>query len=278
MKKSQIKAKLFYSGQKNTSFPTVIREQKPKIGLFSLFFKSKKDSTKTQKTSNNKVTSFSSKQKSTEEILVSANFKYSVRDKNQKKGIFYYDLEGKKSANLEKDSKSATYNSEHGTKIFEPNPAKLKKELLINSIQTTIKPPKRQKYGLKPVEEIAKSYGRVGIAKIWLNIRSWAAEIRLAGKLNRLIALIIILGTFLFLIYLIFFDTFFLVKKYEITFNNGSYLDSTSVEQLVKNFSQDPFLGFIPNNQFWFLSDQNLSAVARKHNPEIVQVRVIERI
>ncbi len=277
MKKSQIKSKLFYGGQKNTSFQTIIKPQKPKTGLFSLLFKPKNHN-KTQKIINNTITSLFVKQKSTEDVSANINFKYSVRDKKQKKGIFYYDLGDKKSANLKKDNNSTPHDSDYGTKIFEPNPVKLKKELLINSIQTKIKPPKRQKYGLKPVEEIAKSYGRVGIGRIWLNVRSWAAEIRLAGKLNRLIGSIIILGTFLFLIYLIFFDTFFLVKKYEITFTNGSYLDSTNVEQLIKSFNQDPFLGFIPNNQFWFLSDQNLSAVARNSNPEIVQVRIVERI
>lgn len=78
-------------------------------------------------------------------------------------------------------------------------------------------------------------------------------------------------------IYLTAFSTDFLVKNYKVKFTQGSFLDKSSTQKLIDTFTQKGILGFIPDNHFWFLNSQSLTAIAKSNNPNITQVQVTGR-
>jgi hypothetical protein len=91
------------------------------------------------------------------------------------------------------------------------------------------------------------------------------------------VASVLVIGTFLFVTYLTFFDTYFLVKDYQVRFAENSFVDSENMQQVMKGLQNNMFLGFIPNNQFWFLNDQNLTKATQDVYPEINEVRLVDR-
>lgn len=167
--------------------------------------------------------------------------------------------------------------SNKGVKVFGPNPEKLAKESIFSSLSKT-KEVKRGKYGLKTLEQIKQNTKRFDFKNITDSIKLWAIRIQLARKFNKIVAFLLIMCTFLFVIYLIFFDTYFLVKDYNISFNNSSFLDEQNTKAVISSFETDKFLGFIPNNQFWFLNDQNLTNSAQKIYPDIISVKILDKI
>jgi hypothetical protein len=82
----------------------------------------------------------------------------------------------------------------------------------------------------------------------------------------------------IFLIYISFFDTFFLIKNYNITFSEGSYLGQNERQIILNKFSQTKVLGIFPVNQFWFVNDRNLTLLSQNVLPEVIGVQIFERV
>jgi hypothetical protein len=95
---------------------------------------------------------------------------------------------------------------------------------------------------------------------------------------NWIILCIVILGLSGAFVYISFFDRYFLVTNYEIVFSPGSYLDEPELESIITRFSTNKTGGLLPENQYWFLNDRNLTLSADKIVPEINKVSVKERI
>lgn len=116
----------------------------------------------------------------------------------------------------------------------------------------------------------------------------------LAGRLNWLLGRVIIGGICVILLYLTFFDTFFLVKNYSFSFkeqdyeiktetgtktiNSKSYLSETELQAITKSINNNRFLGLIPNNQYWYLNNRNLLASSQEIVPEITELEITERL
>ena len=81
----------------------------------------------------------------------------------------------------------------------------------------------------------------------------------------------------LFLSYLTFFDTHFLIKDYNIQFSDNSYLSPNQTNQLINNLQKNKALGVFPNNQYWFLNTQTLTASAKDLIPEIEAINLTNR-
>jgi|GEM_PF-4225045 len=119
-------------------------------------------------------------------------------------------------------------------------------------------------------------------------------QYNLTGRINWLIGRLIMGGIFVILLYLTFFDTFFLIKNYSFTFQeqnseiitesgtktvtSKSYLSEAELQQMTRNISNNRFLGLIPNNQFWYLNNRNLLASSQEVIPEITDLEITERI
>lgn len=96
-------------------------------------------------------------------------------------------------------------------------------------------------------------------------------------KFNQFIAKSLLVIAILLTIYISFFDTFFLVKSYTVSFAEGSFLSEKEIRQITQGIDQNKFLGVIPNNQYWFLSQRNLTDIAQSQIPEVESVKVKNR-
>jgi hypothetical protein len=85
------------------------------------------------------------------------------------------------------------------------------------------------------------------------------------------------LSLVLFFVYLAFFDQYFTIKKYVINYTSGSYLNAQQTFELVNNFQKKKLYEIIPNNQYWFANNLNLTTSAKTIFPEIKSVKVKDR-
>lgn len=106
----------------------------------------------------------------------------------------------------------------------------------------------------------------------------WLVKIQLIPRLNFLVGIGSALVLMFFFLYLCFFDTYFIVNEYQITFTKGSYISSDDTVKIIQNMKSSKLLGIVPNNQYWFLNSQNLTSAMSKFEPEIVEVKVQDRI
>ena len=109
-----------------------------------------------------------------------------------------------------------------------------------------------------------------GIKLAWLNFANLFNFRFALGKTLGGLTFILTLLTFIFgFLYLAAFDTYFLVKDYDVELPEGSYLSPTEVEKLSDYFNQQKLLGFIPMNGYWFINTPSLTVAAREMYPEI---------
>ncbi len=94
---------------------------------------------------------------------------------------------------------------------------------------------------------------------------------------NRIMAAIVICVCLTFLVYIAFFDQFFLVKSYTIQFAQNSFLSTEEVKLLSSQIRDEKMLGIIPANQYWFLNNYNLTSIAKKAVPDVSSVEIVER-
>jgi hypothetical protein len=98
------------------------------------------------------------------------------------------------------------------------------------------------------------------------------------NKLNSFLGKFAIVAILISLIYLTFFDTYFLIKTYSFTFADKSYLSETELQKLSDQIKYDKFVGIIPNNQYWYTNERILTQVGKKAIPEIEKITLERRI
>jgi hypothetical protein len=108
-------------------------------------------------------------------------------------------------------------------------------------------------------------------------LRYLSLKFKLVERINYVVALTLFASLGLFVLYLSFFDTTFLIKQYNFVFASGSYVSRSDLELITKQFSTQKLAGILPYNQYWFLNEQNLTQAAQDMYPEITQIRILER-
>jgi hypothetical protein len=96
-------------------------------------------------------------------------------------------------------------------------------------------------------------------------------------KFNQFIAKSLLIIAILLTIYISFFDTYFLIKNYNLSFSEGSFLSEKEIRTITQAIDEKKFLGIIPNNQYWFLSQRNLTDIAQSVIPEVESIKVKNR-
>lgn len=159
-------------------------------------------------------------------------------------------------------------------KVFKPAPKEIQKHAQTPTWKRT---EKKFLWGFKKLPDLrADSLSDLG-QKTALGVRYFLTKYNLVERLNILVTVSMLTSISLFLVYLCFFDTYFLVKNYRVTFAQGSYVSQSDTEEIINRIKNQKFLGFIPNNQYWFLNSTNLTAAARIVDPEIARVEVVRR-
>ncbi|NJL96485.1 hypothetical protein HC864_01540 [Candidatus Gracilibacteria bacterium] len=165
-------------------------------------------------------------------------------------------------------------------KIFQP-----KKDYFIKSqIKENFRPRKKNeftkkfKFGYKSLSNFTTELRGFNMKDFSKNFNYYLVKFRVLDQFNRFMSYIVLGILSIFIFYISFFDTFFLVKTYSVNFAQGSYIDETKTAELIDNIHKDKFLGLIPNNSLWFLNGSNLTLTAKKFNTEVDSIKVQNRI
>jgi len=185
----------------------------------------------------------------------------------------------KPKAKLIKYNKYKPNRSKDKTKVYEPARNSLKKVYTHPSVVGKVTKTRSFKYT-----------GHWSDIKIFLlEAKFFLQKLRILERLNFVIALLMSISVGSFLSYLIFFDTYFLVKDYQVFFDNHcfedttlsysdcSYLSHKNTAKVLDIVKKSKFLGFVPNNQLWFLNDRNYTFAARKSDFEIINIEIVKR-
>jgi len=97
-------------------------------------------------------------------------------------------------------------------------------------------------------------------------------------KINLILSATLIIISLCTICYISFFDTYFLVKNYQIEFEKDSYLSENDTKTLLLNFQKNNLLGFLPGNQFWYLNNQHLTNTAKNLFSDVEYVAISKRV
>ncbi len=167
---------------------------------------------------------------------------------------------------------------ESKTKIFKPNKS-----------NSTFNQSEESKFKSSP--NLQNSFSKLNKKTFTQYINFFIFKFKIAEKFNLFVSLFVISIISLFLFYLVFFDIKFLVKDYEVVFDdscmeqttsfslpeNCSYLDEEETLNVLRLVKENNFLYIIPNNNFWFLNGKNLTESVRSRNQEVTSIDVVER-
>jgi hypothetical protein len=176
-----------------------------------------------------------------------------------------------KKSNLNLRRKNRNNDSNNQVRVFKPRKSELLKEKIKTSFGNNTFKNKQFLFGFKNFKVDFSDKNNISNGFTWL-IR------QITTQINRLAGFSLVILVFLFVVYLMFFDTFFLVSNYLISFSDTSHLGEKEISLITKNFNDRKVFGIIPNNQYWFANSLNLTATAKNEIPEIQFIEVKKRV
>ncbi len=164
------------------------------------------------------------------------------------------------------------------SKVFEPDKSKINIEKQTNKVFEPAKSKVTIPNFWSKITDQFHDWKKTKYDFAWFReINSWFVNFHILRKINKNILRSIIAFVLIFVIYLSFFDTFFLIKSYDIRFGENSYLSQTQTNFLINSLQKNKVFGFIPNNQYWFLNSQTLTTSAKVIIPDVKDVRLENR-
>jgi hypothetical protein len=160
------------------------------------------------------------------------------------------------------ESKISLENGVAINKVFEPMKAKVDVPNFWTEISHRFDDWKKTKYNFEWFREI----------------NSWFVNFHILKKINKNISIVVGILVLIFVSYLSFIDTHFIIKSYDIRFGDNSYLSQAQTTFLVDSLQKNKVLGFLPNNQYWFLNSQTLTASAKEIIPDIEKINLESRV
>lgn len=162
-------------------------------------------------------------------------------------------------------------------RILKPKPDYFVKEAIKAKVSLAPKKaPRKFNWGQKDLSELTRKVKKFRFSFHGLNYYLVKWQVR--ENFNAFLVKTFTLLAIVFIGYLSFFDTFFLIKNYTITYAAGSYLDEAASQEMVQNLKDNRILGIFPNNQLWFINDQNLTLTAQESVPRVETIRVTDRV
>ena len=164
------------------------------------------------------------------------------------------------------------------SKVFESDKSKINFENPNNTVFEPVKSKVTIPNFWSKITDRFYDWKRTKYDCVWFReINSWFVNFHVLRKINKNIFRSIIAFLLIFVIYLSFFDTYFLVKSYDIRFGENSYLSETQTNFLISSLQKNKVFGFIPNNQYWFLNTQTLTASAKGIISDIKEIKLENR-
>ncbi len=206
------------------------------------------------------------------------------KSKRSLRSIFLLRSKSKQTANKKSINKNSKIYSpgktigtkDNTTKVFKPKQGLLIKEKVKRNTLNKfgIKKRKAHNFGFAPYSNIKKINGIKNIPK---KIKLFIKKHHILERFNFFVALIAILSIIGWVVYLSFFDTKFMIKKYTITFTENSYVNEHNITEIINEIKSDKWLRIIPNNQLWFINEKNITKAAQNVYPEIISVDIKNR-
>jgi cell division septal protein FtsQ len=98
-------------------------------------------------------------------------------------------------------------------------------------------------------------------------------RVRLVGRLTKLFIKATTFTLILFIIYLSFFDTYFLTKDYRLVFT-GSDATPQLIQEISTAINKQKFFGILPYNNYWLSNSTALNSLLKQNNSRINNVKV----
>jgi hypothetical protein len=107
------------------------------------------------------------------------------------------------------------------------------------------------------------------------NFKNWFFA--LIGNFSRITSLFLTFGFLLSLVYFTFLDNSFTINSYTFSFTEGSYLNPDQINILSKVIQTQKQLGFLPQNQYWYINSPSLTLSVIEFLPQVKSVLVKNR-
>lgn len=186
-------------------------------------------------------------------------------------------------SNLARSNSKVYYNSQKSNepstpanfKVFKPSQSALIADKLRNTFIPTSQ--KKFSFGWKQSHYFSRSNGISIIQSTIYSLKLEVIKWKILERFNRLMIILLVFASTGFVIYLSFFDTYFLVKTYSVDFDEGSFLDQTEVDKIIQNINIQKQFNIFPNNQYWFLNEESITKIAQETVSEVNKVTLVEK-
>ena len=163
-------------------------------------------------------------------------------------------------------------------RVLKPKQDYFVKEAIKSKVSLKPKKPARKfNWGQKNLSELTRQVKGFRLKPSFHGLNYYIVKWRVRENFNAFLAKVFAMLSVAFIVYLSFFDTFFLIKTYTVEYPTGSYLDEEASREMIENLKTNRILGIFPNNQLWFINDQNLTLTAQEHAPRVEYIQVSRR-
>ena len=164
-------------------------------------------------------------------------------------------------------------------RVLKPKQDYFVKEVIKSKVSLKPKKPARKfNWGQKNLSELTRQVKGFRLKPSFHGLNYYIVKWQVRENFNAFLAKVFAALSVAFIVYLSFFDTFFLIKTYTVEYPTGSYLDEEASTEMIEKLKTNRILGIFPNNQLWFINDQNLTLTAQEHAPRVEHIRVTDRV
>jgi hypothetical protein len=157
---------------------------------------------------------------------------------------------------------------------------KPKKDYFVKQAIQKITPEKKKRklnWGQKDFNQLQQRVKTFSLNNLIQNLNLHIHNLGIRENFSMFFAKFCIVFMAFSVVYLSFLDTYFLIDTYKVEYKNNSFLDENDSRELLNHLKSNRVLGVFPNNQLWFINDQNLTLTAAGYSDQIDQIKVTER-
>lgn len=163
-------------------------------------------------------------------------------------------------------------------KVLKPKKDYFVKQAIKSKIKLNESPKRTFSWGQKDFSSLTKKVRNFSFENTFKNFNYYIVKWKVGENLNRIIFKTCGVISLISILYLSFFDTFFLIKTYTIEYDDGSYLSEPLAKDLIEELKNERIIGMFPNNQLWFINSQNITLTAKNYSENVERVEVTKRL
>lgn len=95
----------------------------------------------------------------------------------------------------------------------------------------------------------------------------------ISGTVVRIVTITTVCG----LLYLMYLDTYFVIRNVTVQFTPNSYLEESQIKKVLSRLQNDRVIGLFPTNSYWFTNSESFTAIGKSVAADIRKVTVVKR-